>query len=615
MQGYYRRILIFVLVGAAISALMWGVNSGILNRDASVSAGNLHLLETPENILPEGKASDYRKKVLILKTGDRISEKLSRNLERVCRWMKMDSEALDASRKDSVSYTDYDIVIIATMEVEKGLGNDLERIMRYVEAGGRLFWAIMPEEVDSAFTSVYRQLGIIDMGDYATVNGIRFRDELLPGSRGLEFSGEEFIDSALAIQIEESCRVYVEATESKIPIIWSKEYGEGRLVFYNATASEGDYLTGMSGGCIAALYDEFMYPSMNAKLIFIDDFPSPQYNSDSNVIKAEYNRTVREFYRDIWWPDMQSAARRYNLSYTGLFIATYNDIVDPAGFTHEKDTMEQYFGDSLVKNGFEMGAHGYNHQSLTLEGGTPDDLGYVPWESRENMAASIKRLAQIAKNMFPAVTLRTYVPPSNYLSAEGRAAVVEALPELKVISGVYTTEGSEGDVYVQEFGMAEDGIAEIPRITSGMLKSGYEEFMAINGCGLYGVFSHFIHPDDILDPDRSEGQTWQELLDNFSGKLELINGRYKELRALTASEAADAMKIIDALELELLVSGDSMEGTCYNFYGETSFFLKSERKPMAASAGCSIVPVTELYDTDYYFVTISVPSFTITLGD
>ena len=54
-----------------------------------------------------------------------------------------------------------------------------------------------------------------------------------------------------------------------------------------------------------------MYPVINASCIFIDDFPSPQYENTSDVTKKEYNRTVKEFYRDIWWPDMQKVANRY----------------------------------------------------------------------------------------------------------------------------------------------------------------------------------------------------------------------------------------------------------------------------------------------------------------
>ena len=137
---------------------------------------------------------------------------------------------------------------------------------------------------------------------------------------------------------------------------------------FNGTGITGDFWRGTIAGCINALNDTVIYPVINAKCIFIDDFPSPQYENDSEVLKEEYNRTVGEFYRDIWWPDMQKIAKQTGDIYTGLFVATYNDIVNPDDFYYEQNSMEQYYGNSLLKNGYELGAHGYNHQSLAERG-------------------------------------------------------------------------------------------------------------------------------------------------------------------------------------------------------------------------------------------------------
>lgn len=616
MEGYFNKLLIFIFAGVAIVMLMWTVNSGTLVGVKNTVRNEIEVYDEPLNRADEIVVQADRKDVLILSSvGDSVSDKLSKNILRVCNQLKLNGTVMDVSRKDTVSYMGYDIVVIATTDINGGFGNDIARVVNYVENGGRLFWAIMPEETGGAFNSVRNALGITDIGGYSHITGLSFRDELIAGSKGLSFEGEEFGDSSISVRLEEACRIYVEAPEEKQPVVWSSDYGKGRIVFYNATSSAGDYMTGMLGGCFAALYDEFIYPVVNAKVVFIDDFPSPQYNSESNIIKNDYNRTVREFYRDIWWPDMQSAAKKFNLSYTGLFMATYNDIVNPEDFEYSMDSMEQYFGNSLLKNDFEIGAHGYNHQSLTLKGGTPAVLGYTPWNSQEDMAASISELKSIAESLFPGLKLQSYVPPSNYLSPEGRAAVAEALPDLKIISGVYTNEASEGDVYVQDFEIAGDGIAEFPRFTSGMTDSSYEDFVALNGCGLYGVFSHFIHPDDILDKERSNGLTWQELLDNFCRKVNLINERFEGLRPLTASMAADALKISDSIDVKTAVLDDKIIGSCYNLYGEASFFLKSDKKASAASDGCTVTPVTGLYDTDYYLVKVSKPSFAIKLED
>ncbi len=617
MKGYFNNLLVYIFAGVMLTFMMWVVNSGILVTANGSSSSSIKLLDVAKNPINDSSPvyEQLRKALVISDDANDTSQKLTKNMLKTLDWMKFSTDNVDVKRKDAVSYMDYDVVIVAMSDIDNGFGTDIERLMDYVDKGGRLFWAIEPESTGGIFRSVYRKLGIASIGSFSHISGFNFEDELIAGSKGLSFEGDEFIDISIEVALENTCRVYVSDTENKNPIVLNYHYGDGEVTFYNATSSAGDYFTGMLSGCILSLFDEYAYPVINAKVVFIDDFPSPQYNSDSDIIKEEYNRTVREFYRDIWWPDMQSAAKKHNLSYTGLFMATYNDIVNPDEFVFEKDDMELYFGNSLLKNDFEIGAHGYNHQSLTLSGGTPEYLGYKPWNSEHDMFEAIRYMNNIAVSMFSGIKLKSYVPPSNYLSKEGRQAVADALPYLKIISGVYTNEGSEGDVYVQNFEIAEDGIAEFPRFTSGMLESDYEDFVTINGCGLYGVFSHFIHPDDILDPERSGGLTWQKLTDNFAKRLNLVNTRYEGLQPLTAANAADALKIADSATVLLRVSYDNMFGICYNYYGETTLLLKSDRKPLSSSSGCTITPITQLYDTDYYYVKIEEPTFLIRLGD
>ena len=614
MKGYFHRLIIYIVAGIVMTILLWMINNGVLVTEAVQTEDEVVILTTPLNPKDGSTVISSEQKALILySVGNEYSEKLAENIEKACRWMKIETVTLDASRSDTVSFLDYDMVIIATPYTESEMGKELSRVYNFVEVGGKVFWATLPDSLESGFHAIYRKLGIIDFGDYKTITEYSFIRDLIPGSQGMTFSGEEFEDAAIAFSLEGGCKIYVETATGHIPLIWSYDYAKGRSVFCNMTALAGDFHTGMIAGCILALQEEFMYPVLNTKAVFIDDFPSMQYNSDSDVIKSDYNRTVKEFYRDIWWPDMQSVAKKYNIKYTGVFMATYNDIVDPEAFVYTRDEMEQYYGNSLMKSGFEMGAHGYNHQSLTLAGGTPKEMQYNPWASISDMNASLRKLLEITKELFGDAKLQSYVPPSNYLSSEGRMAVVESLPDLKIISGVYTDEEETGDVYVQEFEIAGDGIAEYPRVTAGMLKSDYDDFSMISAAGAYGVFSHFIHPDDILDPERGAGLTWQVLLDNFCEKLDTVNKRYNGMRALTATEAADALKIAYYAEVDYVIKENQLTGKIYNYYGEGYFYLKSERKPAAASESCKVTPLNTLYESDFYLVHVTAPEFTITL--
>lgn len=240
-------------------------------------------------------------------------------------------------------------------------------------------------------------------------------------------------------------------------------------------------------------------------------------------------------------------------------------------------------------------------------------MQYQPWTSEQAMSQSLTTLTEITAELFPAVTLRSYVPPSNYLSTEGRRAVVQALPELTVISGIYTNEEEEGDVYVQDFTIAQDGVAEFPRVTAGMAPDDYEQMSALSALGLYGVFSHFIHPDDVFDPDRSHGCTWEELYRSYCAWMRDIHTTYPWLRSLSATQAADALRIYDAAVPHLAMEGQQIRGSVENFLGDTSFYLKTDRTPKAMDESCTIRRISGGSGPGYYLVTVHSPNFVVRL--
>ena len=615
MKGYYHKIFLYVLGMLAIGTIIIMMNNGAL-----VEVGGFDLdLELPDPIdtVPAEEMAAGRKTVLVLvDEEEEASINYRNNFERVLRWMGLEGEFVDIRRKDSVSYVDYDLVAVAFSDWD-GLigGEDSQRMLRYVEGGGRLFLGMMPYSPGVVYRTLYRAMGVSEYGNYQSIDGLAFKEELLAGSEGRQFVDETFADVALGVQIEEAASLYAVGMvgEREIPLAWKSTYGEGQILTYNATGITGDSWTGVLGGCLATLLDDYIYPVINTKTVFIDDFPSPIYNAESERIEEDYNRSVQEFFRDIWWPDMQAAAVRYDLDYVGLFIATYDDTVDPEEFYYIRDTVEQYYGNSLLDNGFEVGAHGFNHQPLVGEGETPETLGYNAWAGEADMTTSITEMREIAEDLFPGIKLYTYVPPSNYLNAEGRQAAVESLPDLQAISGVYTLGGEEGSVYVQDYRVAEDGIVEFPRATAGMLEDSYDDFTGMSVAGLYGVYSHFVHPDDILDPERNGGKDWESLFSDFCNKLNLINEYFAGLRPMTAAEAAQEVRVAEALEVSLTIEEGRATGRCNGFTGEGWCYLRTDKIPEADNESCEITPVCGDYPGSYYLVHILEPEFSFML--
>ena len=119
-----------------------------------------------------------------------------------------------------------------------------------------------------------------------------------------------------------------------------------------------------------------------------------------------------------------------------------------------------------------------------------------------------------------------------------------AVPTLTAISGLYLPE--EGvNALVQEFREEMDGSISVPLITSGFSPDPYVELVMAGEMDLHGVFSHFIHPDDVLDEERGALLGWERMKEGFEGMLREVTAAYPALCWCTATEGSAAVQRYD----------------------------------------------------------------------
>jgi hypothetical protein len=136
-----------------------------------------------------------------------------------------------------------------------------------------------------------------------------------------------------------------------------------------------------------------------------------------------------------------------------------------------------------------------------------------------------------------------YVPPSNLLSVEGERELVQEFPELRTISSVYTSTEERG-AFQQEF-LPDPNFPQImgtPRVTSGYSLGESDKFVFYDAIGTLGVVTHFNHPDDVFDPERSQGKSWAQLRSDFDQLVGAVNAQFPWMKTLTATELADELR-------------------------------------------------------------------------
>ena len=514
---------------------------------------------------------------------------------------------LTEQKKSFESYAFYDAVTIpaATRGIivttgRLGMVASMENVLDYVRNGGTalLTQHVDPREGEPMGSDVLQAFGIASVGGDVEAPGVQFLTNFVIGAKGQKFEkGSVYSTTAKDITLTPNSEVEAESVTG-LPLVWGHGYGDGKIYAYNGVERDDKTNEGFLAAMIAHCGTEAIYPVVGVKLFFIDDFPAPTPEGDFSKIYDETGLSTADFYRQEWWPWMLDNAKRFGIKYTGLIIETYGDQVH--GPFHElsgrsaRDNVVIY-GRELLKAGGELGLHGYNHQSLAVAGYNQDKLGYVPWDSEQDMIDAMKELHRYVKSLYPDYEFRVYVPPSDILSPEGYDAVKRAVPTVNIMASLYDGLPSEKAFY-QDYKRNADGSYEIPRISSGYVPDSFMRWSVYSLINHLGIFSHFVHPDEMFYAESAD-KSWADMKEGMTAFLTEIDEHYPWLTPVTASESMKYFDDFFNLDYRVVRAEDHFDLHCWNHSGEVKFLLRSEKERDHAE-DCTAEPV----DDDVYLI-------------
>ena len=522
--------------------------------------------------------------------------------------MKVHAQTVDLAGSDPDALPEFAayqtvVVLVPNLDV---LGGRLIDLMHWVEQGGSALFAMTPVRTNS-FDVVAPKLGVQTAAwEYKQTESIvPAKDFLLGGGQRYAFSDP--FRSSLSISLRDTATVLAVNGEENVPLIWSTELGDGCIVVDNI-GIYGKVVRGFYAASYSLLGSACAYPVINGAAFYLDDFPSPVPGGDGSYIRRDYGMSIAEFYSKVWWPDLVQLAQQYDLRFTGVMIETYED--DTAGVTvRQSDTQQfRYFGSLLLRQGGELGYHGYNHQPLVL----PDTdyrqmYSYHTWPDTAHILGAMRELLQFRQEVLPHAASSVYVPPSNILSAAGRELLGQELPQIRTIASTYFGDGTDLP-YVQEFGVAEDGIVEQPRIVSGsMVGDDYMRMAAVSELNMHYVSTHFMHPDDLLDVDRGAADGWETYKAGLTEYLDWLETAAPQLRHQTGTECAAAIQRYAQLTVSMETTETAWTLSLGNFVDEAWLLFRANAGTPGSVTGGHLTRLTG----DLYLLEATAPTVTI----
>ena len=590
-----NTVLLFLFAAFLASFLQYARLDGFLYLDA---VKNTSLWSTMAKKAPWAEADSVARDhyVIVYDPTDVMSMYARHNAETMLLEQKKSYESHPFYEASLKVPKDARGVLLATGRL--GMIAGMQDVFDYVAHGGTAVLLQRPEPSNPIAGDVLAAFGLTSIGGKIETPGIHFLTNFVLGVQGKTFEkGTIYATAARELVLASDPEVEAESVTG-VPLVWRHAYGGGNIYAYNGTERDDKTNEGLLAAMIAHCGADSLYPVVGVKLFFLDDFPAPTPEGDFSKIYEETGLSTADFYRKAWWPWMLAAAKRYDLKYTGVMIETYGAQVH--GPFHElpgraaRDNVIIY-GRELLQAGGELGLHGYNHQSLAPAGYGEDVHGYVPWESEQDMIEATQELYRYAKSLYPGYEFRVYVPPSNVLSPEGKDAVKQAVPTLKIIASLYDGPPSE-KAYYQNYKRNDDGSYELPRISAGFLPDSITRWSVDSLINHRGVFAHFVHPDEMFYKE-SKDKSWADMREGLTNFLDETEAQYPWLTPVTASESTRYFDDYFDVDYRVVRRPESLEIHAWNYRGEARFLLRSD-KVLDRTVGCT----TDVVGDSVYFV-------------
>lgn len=590
--------LLVVLGGFVVLLVLLGINErGIpLNSQASSSKQDLPILSREETQAHVKVASGDADTLLVYDTADDSSQEALSMFRAVMSEMRVSCNEVDLAERaglpDLAGYTR--VVLLTTTPVSRLPGIDTT-LVSYVNEGGSLMVATMPYSLGE-LGALREASGITaeSTGEELAAASFKPAASFMLGG-GQTYTIEDPDTSSISVELADDVTVEAEVgadgTDSAgTPLVWERDIGSGKLVVCNLRYY-GKAYRGVFSSAFSLLGDACVWPVINASTWWLDDFPSPVPQGDSQYIQRDYHMSVAEFYSNVWWPDVLELSRKHDFSYSGAIIETYEKRTSGSlGGSFSTDTY-LYYGNQLLNSGGEIGYHGYNHQPLCGPNyAYVEDHGYSTWESTQEMSDSISELESFTSGLFEGETPVAYVPPSNILSDEGRSMLVQDHPEIRAIASTYLPGG---DAYDQEFTVAADGEIEMPRIVSGEHLDSYMRMAALSELNLHYVNSHFMHPDDLLDADRGASEGWEALKGELEEYMDWVQSAAPDLTQVTASGMAARVQRFANATPAVTSEGDTLRISLDGFHDKCWLMLRTDGWTPTSAEGGNLTQVAD----------------------
>ena len=435
-----------------------------------------------------------------------------------------------------------DVVIVCDSNI--GRYNKNHILEDYVARGGQVVFAagIGNEEENK---SLYSLLGIQNIEGASEYHTVSFEGSLLP----LQPQEMHCADSngSSCLRIDDESLVFLWGEEDSSPLLYTREWENGRVCLINGKFLEDIRYGGLLTGGIGAMLPDFVYPVLGLKTVFLDNFPMDTAPYD-DFCKREYGYSSKAFVEEVIWPAFQGMSLRTGTSYTASALAVTSSENDMQAI--DKGLLSDIDKWILKFNG-----------ELAYASNCEEDQTVLMNEALINQFVEV---------------FSSYVVQGLVLETDCYSSDMLNIPNADIRS----IRGSLNDKSAQF--VCSGDTCFFPLATEGNTMNDGNLFAICSVIGAYGMVSHAFETDDLITRDGSI-PTWDADRDQI-GKFESdVLSKTSWLEDRTLSQVNNDVKSYLTLDYAWKKQDNQIILDCGSAVVDQAFFYHSDRRIVDAA--------------------------------
>lgn len=532
----------FILASIIISLLflmiaMTNLNYYILqNKDTDIAAKNLHRPE--ENKQVQLNAS------CIIVTGQ-YEKKSNRIIEESLKKAKM-SYIVKASFGNITDHELQSAKIIIINGSDFNTIGSVDTIYEYINKGKQIIFTSMPvDEIDLMHMKEIMGIKNLTLAQY--YEGVNFLPGFLLGGL-LELPNLSY--DAPKVELLSTTKTYVTGSEDE-PVIWRNTYNGSEIYVVNGPFFETNAGYGILSAIMAQIYEDYIYPIINAKVYTYKGFPYISYENTPKL-KEIYNRTAMQIQQDILIPDILSINKSRDFIPNGFIVNHNNNQIDHYGqkqiVSYEKD---------IYKLGGEVG--------MVSSGDLEKDL--------ESYA-----------NLFNNKEVQSIWIKDKQIEALKEFVQKEEVNALEAVLGPW-------ELPEESFSFLTDSTVYIPFTVDGLADNDLEKLAFYSGITAFGVIVHNLDIEQIitLSPDVVN---WMDLSRDYIKLVDFYREKFNMIQARNISETAQLVKIFVNNTPTIEYYTNQINIKFDRWYGESYYILRTH-KEIGKISGANFIKIEE----------------------